>query len=231
MSSSSCSLSGRYLNRTILDKCPGTLPVDIPHYALELSFKGNDTVEVSNGIEKFRLPFEKTDKKCEYKILGASQFGEMYFSVIGDSTVYLLDSAWTKVSSESVFQKTNNQTKANWGFENFINECIIAGTYSFTTKDKQTVPVYFLQNGQVSGLRPYLSYSLCYAGDCLEETAEPSTLIEFFTDKGQRELFALKMPDGKSKIQFYKIGDPLPDTKGGRSIGDLVFEITAQQPN
>ena len=198
---------------------------------MELSFKGNDTVEISNGIEKFHLAYEKADNKCQYKIFEASQFGEMYFTVIGDSIIQLMDSSWTKVNSESTFQKTNNSTKKDWSFENFFNECVIAGTYSFTSKEGQTNPVYFLQNGQVSGLKPYLSYSLCYAGDCLEETAEPSTLIEFFTDKGQKELFAIKMPEGKSRIQFFKISEPIPDTKGGRSIGELAFEISAQQPN
>ena len=231
ISSSSCELSGKYLNKNILDKCPDPMPVDIPYYALELSFKGSDTVEIVNGIEKYHLPFEKTDKKCTYKIAGASQFGEMYFTVFGDSTIELLDTAWTKVNTGTTFQKTRSATKADWGFENFFNECVIAGTYSFTKTDGQRIPVYFLQHGQVSGLKPYLSYTLCYAGDCLEETSEKTTLIEFFTDKGQKELFALKMPEGKSRIQFYKIGDPIPDQKGGRAIGDLAFEITAQQVN
>jgi hypothetical protein len=70
-----------------------------------------------------------------------------------------------------------------------------------------------------------LAYQLCYAGDCLEEIEQPARTIEFDTDKGTKEVFAFKMPDGK-RIEFYSIGESIPDMKGGRPIGPLAFFIT-----
>ena len=200
------------------------MPVDIPYYALELTFRDNDSVDINNGVEKYRLPYVKEEGDCTFKIIQATQFGDMFFAVAGDSILHLFDSAWTKVQAHTLFSKNNYSTKSNYSFENFMNECVIAGSYALTVNEK-TTPVYFLPNGQVSGLKPYLSYSLCYAGDCLEETAEPSNLIALTDDKGTHHLFSIKMPEGKNLIQFYKVGDAIPGVKGERSIGALTFEL------
>ena len=97
----SCTLSGTYLNSTVLDQCPAKMPVDVPYYALELSFASNDSVDISNGVEKYKLPYSKTEEKCTFKIDSATQFGAMYFTALGDSTIQLYDSAWTKVNNFS----------------------------------------------------------------------------------------------------------------------------------
>lgn len=224
--SSSCNLSGKFFNRTILDQCPAKMPVDIPYYALELSFKSKDSVDISNGIEKYRLPILRTEKDCQFKIVNATQFGDMIFEVKADTMLQLYDTAWTKVGSTSSFVRSANPAHANWSFENYLNNCSVAGSYMVKGSDGQSRPVYFLPNGQVTGIKPYLSYELCYAGDCLEETENPSQLIEFIDDKGGKVLFAYKKPEGQSIFQFFSIGEPKPDVKGERSIGALAFELT-----
>jgi hypothetical protein len=223
--SNSCNLTGRFFNMTVLDQCPSKMPVDVPYYALELIFRTKDSVDISNGIEKYRLPVAKGKGDCQFKILNATQFGDMLFEVKGDSLLLLYDTAWTKVVSTSSFVKLSNSAREDWSFENYLNNCAIAGSYTITSADGKSSPVYFLPNGQVSGIKPYLSYELCYAGDCLEETETPTPLIEFMDDKGERVLFAYKKPEGQSSIQFFNIGEPKPDVKGGRSIEALAFEL------
>ncbi len=225
--SKNCTVSGRYFNRTVLDKCPGTLPVDIPYYAMELDFSKTDSVQIRNGIEKYSLPFVATDNDCEFRIVGATQFGDMIFSVTGDSTLTLQDSVWTKVTAASIFKLAETANRADWDYENYINECIMAGTYTMDKKVGGPARVIFLPNGQVEGLENYLAYDLCIAGDCLEETEPAALTIDFTTRKGERETFAVKMPDGHKLIQFYSIGAAIPDQKGGRSIGALAFEVKA----
>ncbi|HUR30915.1 MAG TPA: hypothetical protein VMZ69_05755 [Saprospiraceae bacterium] len=223
---SDCPISGTYLNKTVLDQCPGKMPVDVPYYALELSFNSSDSVAISNGVEKYKLPFKSAEGDCGFKIDSATQFGDMYFTVTGDSILQLHDSAWTKVNNFSTFAKINNPTRENWDFENYLNECAIAGNYMITKKDGKSSPVYFLPNGQITGIKPYLAYTVCYAGDCLEETEIPSRLIELSDDKGGIQLFAYTMTEDRSSVKFYKVGEVKPDIKGERTIGELAFELS-----
>src|SRR5688572_10458580 len=221
----SCALEGRFINRTVLDQCPKKMPVDIPYYALEMTFDSTDTVDISNGIEKFRLPYVTAGKDCRFKIVNATRFGDMLFEVSNDTLIHLFDSAWTKVESFSSFVKEGNPVRQDWNFENYMNTCAMAGTYMMKAADGTSSPVYFLPNGQVSGIKPYLSYTVCYAGDCLEETETPANLIEFTDDRGGTTLFAYKKPEDLSSVQFYKLAEPMPDIKGERAIGALAFEL------
>lgn len=227
--SKSCVLSGTYFNQTVLSDCTDSLPGLAPYFALEISFVERDSVDLNTGVEHVRLGYSQHgEKDCDYKISGATQFGDMYFTAEGDSVLHLTDSAWTKVNGASLFQRERNESRSNWEFDNYYNECFIAGTYKMTKPEPRPNPIYFLPNGQVTGIKPYLAFSLCYAGDCLEETAEPSNIIEMTTDRGTRELFVIKTNDDHSVIHFYKVGEPIQDIKGQRSIGDLAFELKSE---
>src|SRR5688572_23325400 len=127
--SGSCAISGRYINSTVLNNCPDTIPGFGPFYALELTFDDNDSVAIDNGVEKARLPFSSADENCQFKITGATQFGDMYFRAEGDSVLQLYDSAWTKLGSASLFEKVRSENRSNWNFDNFYNECFITGSY------------------------------------------------------------------------------------------------------
>ena len=71
----------------------------------------------------------------------------------------------------------------------------------------------FLPNGQLNGMKPFLGYVLCYAGDCLEETEPASRTIDLIDEKGQKQTFAFKSIEGKMAIELYSIGPPIPDMK------------------
>ena len=38
--------TGKFVNATVLGKCPDKMPVDVPHFCLELNFWDNDSVLV-----------------------------------------------------------------------------------------------------------------------------------------------------------------------------------------
>ena len=86
----------------------------------------------------------------------------------------------------------------------------------------------FLPNGQLNGMKPFLGYVLCYAGDCLEETEPASRTIDLIDEKGQKQTFAFKSIGGKMAIELYSIGPPIPDMKGGRPIGPMVYEFRTE---
>ena len=96
-------------------------------------------------------------------------FGDMQFSMLNDSTLFLLDTAWTKESNGTTFTKSSTLPDA--GIEQRLNNCLVTGTYSiYVNGKKQSGRVDILPNGQINGLHPKIGYKICYAGDCLEDT-------------------------------------------------------------
>jgi len=221
--------TGKFVNATVLGKCPDKMPVDVPHFCLELNFWDNDSVLVDNGFEKFSLPFSLAADGCTFKITGASLFGDMYFVLSGDTSIQLIDTAWTKLSGFSAFKKVLPREGENVSFEYFLNECILTGEYALFEKGNlASHQVTIMPNGQLNGLKPFLAYSLCYAGDCLEETEPPSRTIVLIDEKGEKQTFAFKSIEGKMALELYSIGPPIPDMKGGRSIGPMVYELRTE---
>ena len=221
--------TGRFVNTTVLDRCPQAMPSDTPVFCFELNFKGLDSIDVDNGFEKYSLPYHATEDGCRFTIAGASLFGNMDFVIGSDSTLELIDTAWTKLKTFTTFKKTGNPEKASWRFEEYLNDCVIAGEYAMF-KNGDLIPgvVTFMPNGQVNGMKPFLSYAICYAGDCLEETDPPSRTIDLMDQKGDIQTFSFKTVEGKMAIELYSIGAPIPDIKGGRSVGPMVYEFRTE---
>jgi len=220
----SCPLAGKFINYTVLEHCPDILPGQVPSYVVGMHFKSKDTVDLTNGFEQFRLRYTGPSDSCTYTIIQATQFGDMHFKLQGDTMIQLYDSAWTQLKQASIFRRIDETLP--WDFDNYLNECVLVGTFDLV---KEGVPpnhkVVFLRNGQVDGMSPYLSYEICYAGDCLGETDPPSNTIDFLDDRNTKTTFAMKIASGRRLIQFYSIADPAPDIKGERKIGPLAFEL------
>src|SRR6187431_286667 len=228
--SSTCAVpTGRFVNTTVLDRCPKSMPADTPTFCFELNFKGKDSIDVDNGFEKYSLPYRATEDGCRFTIAGASLFGDMDFIIESDSSLQLIDTSWTKLKTFTTFKKTGNPEKATWKFEQYLNECIIAGEYAMF-KNGELVPgvVTFLSNGQVNRLQPFIAYEICYAGDCLGETSPPANTINLIDDKGGIETYVFKIVEPKMQIELYSIGAPIPDIKGERPIGPLVYDFRTE---
>lgn len=221
--------SGRYINSTVLKSCPNKMPYDVPSYSYEMTFIGKDSVAIDNGFENYTLPFKATGNDCEFVIPQATAAGDMLLRVTSDSTFELVDTAWTKVPSASFYSKITNATQQAWGFKEFLNECVIAGDYAFFIDGQlQTHQASLLVNGQVNGMKPFIGYALCYAGDCVGETDPPSKTIEFIDMEGKVQTFSFKNIEGKMAIELYEIGVPKPDIKGERPIGKLKYELRTE---
>jgi hypothetical protein len=224
-----CALpNGRFVNQTVLSACPGKMPVDVPHYALDIEFKGIDSAIIDNGFE--RVPLKVTAVGgCVFKIVSATQFGDMELRITSDSTFDLIDSAWTTVASASRFAKVMQGEKAAWSFQEFLNDCALTGEYTLF-HNGELVPgvVTILANGQMNGMKPFIGYRLCYAGDCLEDTDPPSRTIDLIDNEGKIQTFSVKPLSGKMGLEFYSIADPVPDIKGSRAIGPMVYELRTE---
>jgi hypothetical protein len=155
----SCPLSGKYLNYTVLANCPDILPGEVASFALEITIKSKDTIEMSNGFEQFRMPITGPTDSCEYTILKASQFGDMHFALQGDTIIRLYDSAWTQIKEPSIFRRIDERKP--WGFVHYLNECAMVGTFNLIKegvgKDHKVI---MLRNGQIDGMSPYLYYEI-----------------------------------------------------------------------
>ncbi|MBK9981142.1 MAG: hypothetical protein IPP15_01730 [Saprospiraceae bacterium] len=223
-SKTSCLLEGKYLNYTVLEHCPDILPGQVPNFALEIDFKHKDTIDLFNGFERFRMAYTGPTDSCTYTIKDATQFGDMKFRLQGDTIIRLYDSAWTQLKTTTIFRRIDDSKP--WGFANYLNECVLVGTWNLIKEGAgKDHKVIFLRNGQVDGMKPYLSYEICYAGDCLEETEPFSNTINLLDDHNQYTTFSFVITPGRRTIKFYSIGKEIPDQKGGRKIGALAFEL------
>ncbi len=222
--------SGKYYNSAVIKGCPGKMPYDIPSYAFELNFTGNDSVQIDNGFENYALPFVATANPGEYMILKASVAGDMHFIMTSDSTLELMDTAWTKLASASSFALLpKDGEKANWGFREYLNDCLVTGSYSLFT-DGELAPhtADFMVNGQINGMKPFIGYRVCYAGDCVGETEPPSRTIDLLDQSGAVTTFAFKNIEGKMALELYEIGESQPDVKGERPIGKMKYELRTE---
>lgn len=221
---SACLLEGKYLNYTVLEHCPDILPGQVPSYVLEIDFKHKDTIEMYNGFERFRVVYTGPTDSCSYTIKNATAQGDMQFRLQGDTLIELFDSSYTQLKRSTIFRRIDDSKP--WGFANYLNECVLVGTWNLIKegvgKDHKVI---FLRNSQVDGMKPYLSYEICYAGDCLEETEPFSNTINFLDDHNQYTTFSFVITPGRRTIKFYSIGKAIPDQKGGRKIGPLAFEL------
>lgn len=221
---STCPLGGKFLNYTVLEHCPDILPGSVPSFVLEINFKTKDTVDVYNGFERFRMAYTGPTDSCTYTLKEASQFGDMNFRLQGDTIIELFDSAFTQLKTSSIFRRIDDSKP--WGFSHYLNECVLVGTWTLIKEDAgKDHKVIFLRNGQVDGMKPYLSYEICYAGDCLEETEPFSNTISFMDDHNKYTTFSFTIVPGRRTIKFYAVGNEIPDQKGGRKIGPLAFEL------
>jgi hypothetical protein len=97
-------------------------------------------------------------------------------------------------------------------------------------KEGNLIPgeITLLSDGHIQNMKPFVSYKLCYAGDCLEETDPPAQTIDLLDDQGVSQTFVYKRIEGKMAIELYSIGAPIPDMKGGRPIGPMVYELRTE---
>ena len=220
-----CLPSGYFINQTVLDQCPDRMPGDVPHYAFELRFSGTEYIQIDNGFENFNLPYAKAESNCQFTIPKATLFGDMIFTLEGDSVLTLYDSAWTKVEMPSKFFRVDSVNLDKINFHSKMNACLLAGKYSLNGQTN----VEILPDGRISGLDQFNRYAICYAGDCLEDTDPPARTLTLTNVAGQSESFVFQRSANADTLQFLRIGPEIPDQKGGRAIGEIAYALVRAQ--
>lgn len=218
-------ITGKYINHSHLETVSNSDTMNSPFYCTELTILANDSVFIDTGSEGTKLAYKKEGDV--YLIENASSMGDMTFIVHDDSTVTLIDTAWTKKNTNSEFKKVN--PKSNWTFANFLNNEIIAGDYTLYENGKQThKKVNFSIDGQVSGLDNLSNYSICYSGDCMELIDTPDRTMHTITmndSDGRWIAYAFKRDKIKGVLIFFKISEPIKDIKGGMKVQEMIYEL------
>ena len=212
-------VSGTFMNTTVINSLPDSLLGKTPNYCLEMRFINKDSLFIDNGFEGYNVCYQK-QKANLYAIKNASWKGDMFFEITNDSTILLIDSAWTNIKTPSVFSKT----KAFLTFENYINNKVITGTYTWlTVKSSSQEKVEFTSDGKITGHKEFDAFALCYAGDCMSEPAEninTITLLGKMTDS-----YAFRI-DHKTKIvSIYQLAPAIKDIKGDRKVEQKLYEL------
>lgn len=200
-----------------------------PFFAVELRFKDSVTVIADNGFEQVPLRVTLDKGGCSGRLEKATLFGDIAFTLQEDGQITLMDTAWTKRAEPSVFGHSAIPERRDWSFREQLNACIFGHVYKFYRGGKAFPGrIELLPNGQMNGLRPYMGYTLCFAGDCREEADPPSPTITFLSDTGELVTYAMSFADAGHQIRFYPLSPPLPDEKGARKLGELAFEWVAE---
>lgn len=219
---------GRLVNITLLDRCEEILKGDIPYFATELRFRDSSTVIADNGFEQFPLKISYDRGGCTGVLRRATVQGDMAFSLGEDGQFTLYDTAWTQGAKPSVFGQAVAPERKNWGFRQHLNFCVFGFSYFLESDGKPTGgPILLLPNGQMNGMRPFLGYTLCYAGDCMEETEPAYPTVIFHRAEGGDITYAMEILELGHRIRFRHVAPPEPDVKGGRKVGDVAFTWVA----
>jgi hypothetical protein len=217
-------IRGRFVNNTVLKQISDTIPGGIPFYCTEMDFISKDSVDMSNGFEAYKLKYKKEGDN--YLLLAASWKGDMLIKLNNDSTFTLMDSAWIHIPTGSEFKKADESKVGKLAFEYYLNQQMMEGKYILYKENKPTQQtIIFTASGNVNGLKDYVSYSLCYSGDCIGETEPLSNYISFINSKNQMFEYAFKIDKKNKAIRMYGIGPTPPDTKGGSAIEAMVFDL------
>jgi hypothetical protein len=200
-----------------------------PFFAVELRFRDSASVLVDNGFEQFPLKVAFDRGGCSGRLVSATQFGDMPFTIDGDGRIMLMDTAWTKLDKPSVFSLSPLEQRANWAFREHLNACVFEFPYINHVDGKpQPGRIEMLPNGQMSGMAPYVGYTLCFAGDCLEEAEPYMPTITFVSYTGEAATYGMEMSESGHRIRFYTLAPPVPDIKGSRQVGEMAFEWLAE---
>lgn len=223
-------ISGRYVNRTFLGQLPGRIPGTIPVYCLEINFSGNDSAEIFNGFEEYKLAYRTENENNVFE--KAMQGNDLHFTVNETGDILLFDSAWTGINGSSVFRKINEDqynSGDKWVIEKYLNEKMLAGNYILSDKSKSSGDKIILSSdGKVNGLRDYTAYKICFSGDCTEETKPVSNTVNFNNERGTLTTYSFEYDNEKNSVIFRKIADPDPEIKGEREIGEIAFELVKE---
>lgn len=207
---------GLYINQTLLDSMnQNSIWWEMPRLAEQITILKGDTILIDNFIEKGNIHFSYLNDsiiKIDQLMYGAT----FSFHVQNDSQLHLTDTLNFKNGATMSFAKSEK------GFQQLMNEKLIAGNYSvLASKEKKTV--VFSADGSIKDWN-YIKYELCYAGDCAEMPADRANIIVFHTEKGI-EFMTIKIEkrnDGRYVI-LNKLKEGSPDEKGNMQLaGDSI---------
>lgn len=217
-------LLGKYVNQTFLEAIPDSIPGLVPAYCYEINFISSDSVEILYGFEEATFGYKKDGKG--YAVTKAMQDKDLPFRVNADQTITLIDSGWNNARQNSIFKKSLSNGSQKWDFESYLNQQIIAGTYTLFKDEKSTSQKVTLSpDGIVAGIDGYETYSICYSGDCVGEIYPISNSITFTNSKKEAVLYAFTNDKKTKKLSIHNIEPPIKDMKGERAIKDLVFDL------
>ncbi len=216
---------GDYVNNTVLKKIADTVPGGVPHFCFEMHFFCTDSVDIDDGISEYKFAYKK--QGSNFVLLKPTWKGDMLFTLNPDSSITMMDTAWTGIAASSEFKKVPENKEHKWVFDYYLNEQMIAGEYFLYKDDKPTQQkIIFTTDGRVIGLENFVSYYICYSGDCVGETTTPSNTIDFTSSSKTQTSFAFKI-DKKNKIlNIYSLEAPKEkDIKGELIIKDKIFDL------
>jgi hypothetical protein len=207
---------GLYINQTLLDSMnQNSIWWEMPRLAEQITILKGDTMLIDNYIEEGNFHFSYLNDsviKVDQLMYGAA----FTFHIHNESQLHLTDTLNFKNGETMLFAKSEK------GFQQLMNEKLIAGNYSvLASKEKKTV--VFSADGSIKDWN-YNKYELCYAGDCAEMPADPANIIVLYAEKGI-EFMTIKIEkrnDGRYVI-LNKLKEGSPDEKGNMQLaGDSI---------
>lgn len=219
-------LTGTFINQTLLDNLNSFPYHEIPFYCPQIIFDSTGKAFINNGIEMFSLKTEK--KGSEYLLKSAfrlnNQMRDFTFSLPDDQHLILFDTGFTGMTTPSTYSRVLMVLDPEKTFDFYFNKSAISGNYrNIDHPGEEGSYIKFSNEGKIYGWEIYERYQLCYAGDCLSESVEPTKLIMLEKDENVFDFFSWS--NHSDTLILTKLGDPTPEMKGSRPLTSIIVRL------
>lgn len=219
-------VSGTFINQTLIDNLNTDPYQEIPFYCTQIIIDTSQTAYINNGIEMFNLKTEK--KGSEYLLKSAfrlnNQMRDFTFSLPDDHHLILFDTVFTGVTTPSTYSRVLLVMEPEKTFDFYLNKSAITANYkNIDYPGEEGTYIKFTNEGKVYGWDIYERYKLCYAGDCLSESLEPTKLIMLEKDENVFDFFSWS--NHSDTLILTKLRDATPEAKGGRPLSSIVVRL------
>lgn len=231
------SLKGHWVNTTLIGqiKDSAATKTDIDWLYAEMIFDGKDSVLVDNGFE--------TPYKIHYAHLAQNRFRIRYSAERKDLDIYFVVDSSQITVTDSIgkhaaplhFARVNTDTTSRPAFPQAANSAVIAGNYFVCKNDTATAQkISFNVDGSITGSQDFVSYALCYSGDCMEESSDMTQKTLLYLKSGpdkllkgapDTDIYVWKKDYKKKRLSIYQLAPPTPDIQGDRKTLGKILEL------
>ncbi len=219
-SSSSFNLQGYWANIGFMSRAKQTGLAKVNFYCTEMLFD-RDSVTIDNGFESYKLKYILQDSLCI--LCKAFQDKDLELRIETPEFIQFKDTALNKIHGSDFF---NRMPDNGLKFNAILNENLLVGEYSVYNGEKKTdQKVEFKRNGELKGLPEFMSYQICYSGDCQSSPDTAANIVTLKNRNAEDDDYVWTKDYATNRLRIFQLAPAVPDMKGARKVTKLLFDL------